>query len=503
MREFLILLRYGIFVENNMYGGGKVKKARKIKRAKFKSNLFWSFLGAMSFGVIVFFFMKNTFNQMVSVNPALPEIMISFWMTLLSLFFIVGFVGIAMYSFARNDEIELLLTLPIRRRILTAYQLFVSTISQALVLSIYIFIYLAYAVVVKEAILLAFLKLIVHVAFLISISSVIAILLGGKASKGLSRKISLLVSLSMIFIYFIIVGAQDVDISKYENIIKFIQFSQSSYNVFAWSFLGGVKILYSALLSIVFGFLFFVMAEKMSFEPVQRRSAKKKHAIKGSGSSILAIYKKDFKAVLRYEQFLFFILYPAGFGVFMGLMNQNPFVMLFTVIPITTFYVAMESGILASREFLCMDTARTFPVHFKNMMFPKIIIPALINFLIILVVFGFILFKVEFSYMYLLLIVVPFILFGMSAIIGSYFVAKNPPKIENIGKIFGVGATFAIEGITMGIAFGCIFPLIYIIESSKLSLMGLTIAWISFVGSVALAIWVSYYFYKKLKKCFY
>ncbi|MBO8161026.1 MAG: hypothetical protein H0Z24_05270 [Thermosipho sp. (in: Bacteria)] len=493
MKEFFTLLKYGVSSFQPQRLTSKNKKYSFLK-----NQLILSLISSLPLGILVFFFSKDLFTKLYSIDPQITKLMLLFWMTILSLFFIIGFVGMAMYSLSRNDEIELLLTMPIKRRTLTAYQLFVSTISQMFVLSFYFFIYLSYTFVTKENIILGLFKVFVHFGFLISLSSVVAILLGGKANKGIVRKINVFLSLAAIFFYFSIISFQNINVEQFQGLANILNFSSKPYNFLAWSFISAKTLIFSTVSLIFLLVLFSILSNKLAFEPVERR-VKKEYKIKGSGSQIKAIYRKDFIATRRYEQFLYFILYPIGFGVFFSLINENSLLTIFTIIPITTFYVAFETAILVTAEVSNLETTLTYPIKFSNLMFPKIVIPTTINFLIMLVVILVSIFRAEIIPILFLTIPITFILFIMSSIIGAYFVLKNPPKTENMSKIFGVGQTFAIEGITMGTAFGAIFPLIFLSKPDaniKVKIISTLIS----ITAILLSLTISTITFKKLKK---
>ncbi|SHH51818.1 hypothetical protein [Thermosipho atlanticus] len=493
MREFFILLKYGITSFQPQRSSTK-----KNKYNSFKNTLILSLFGSLPLGIIVFFFSKSFFTKLNSVDPQITKLLFLFWMTILSLFFIIGYIGMAMYAFSRNEEIELLLTMPIKRKILTIYQIFVSTISQIFVLSFYFFIYLAYSVVTKENLFLAIIKIFTHFLFLLAFSSVIAILLGKKANKGIVRKINLLISLSAIFFYFFIISFQNINVMEFQALANLLSFSNKAYNFLVWSFISSETLLFAFITAFFLIIIFSILANNMAFESIERKT-KKNYKIKGSGSVFKAIFYKDFKAVKRYEQFLYFILYPIGFGIFFSLVNKDPFVTIFTIIPITTFYVAFETAILTTAEVSNIKITLTYPIKLTNLMVPKISIPTILNFLIVVGVFLISSIKMSPSPLILIILPISFLLFTMSSIIGMYFVVKNPPSTENMSKIFGIWQTLTIEGITMGTGFGAIFPLIFL-SNPQASYSTKLFSLLAMIGSITVAVIISITTFKKLKR---
>lgn len=493
MREFFVLLKYGASVTSSQRLSSKKKKYNS-----FKNQLILSLLGSLPLGIVIFFFTKDLFTKLYAADPQISKLMFLFWMTILSLFFIVGYIGMAMYSLSRNEEIEFLLTLPIKRRTLTIYQIFVSTISQLFVLSFYFFIYLSYMIVTKENIFFGIIKLIVHFLFLISFSSVISVLLGGKTSKGVVRKINVLISLFAIFFYFVIISFQNVNMEQVQSLIKFFDFTTKPYNILALSFISDKLFVFALILSVLFSLIFSFLADKLAFEPIQRKTSKN-YKIKGNGSLIKAIFRKDLKATLRYEQFLYFVLYPVGFGIFLSFINKDYFLTIITVIPITTFYVALETAILTNAEVSNLQTILTFPVKLTTLLIPKIIIPTSINLFIVLGVFVFSAFKSNLSYLSYLIIPITFLMFSMSSIIGMYFVTKNPQKSENMSKLFGIAQTFIIEGITISLSFGSMLPISFLINPQS-SIKIKVISILVMLASITVSLLISILTFKKLRK---
>lgn len=493
MREFFILLKYG---GSTVYSQPLISKKKKYNLLK--NQLILSLIGSVPLGIIIFFFTKDLFTNLYSVDPRISKLMFLFWMTILSLFFIIGYLGMAMYSLSRNEEIELLLTMPIKRRTLTIYQIFVSTISQMFVLSFYFFIYLSYMIVTKDNIILGITRLLVHFMFLLSFSSVIAVLLGGRTSKGFVRKLNVFISLFAIFFYLFIISFQNVKIDQFQAIAKLFNFITKPYNIFAWSFISNNLFFLASVITILLVLIFSKLADNLAFEPIERKTSKN-YRIKGPGNIIKAIYSKDLKATLRYEQFLYFILYPIGFGIFFSFINKDYFITLFTIIPITTFYVAFETAILTNSELLNIKTILSYPIKFSTLMFPKVIIPTSINFVIVFGIFIISAFKENLTLLSYMIIPITFLLFSMSSIIGIYFVIKNPPKTENMNRIFGIGQTFIIEGITMGLAFGSILPIVFL-NNPQTSFKSKIIFLLIMFASICTSIIISITIFRKLKK---
>ncbi|ONN27099.1 hypothetical protein XJ44_04720 [Thermosipho affectus] len=493
MREFVILLKY--LSNPHLYG----KKKSSVK-GNFLRQLLAYMMGAIPLGVMVFFFSKKIFVELYKVDQMAAKYMFLMWNSILSLFFVVGFIGLAMYSLSRNDEMELLLTMPISRTVLTAFQIFSATLSQLYTLSFFVFVSLSYIISVKQNILLGILQIILHIFFLIVFSSVVAVLIGGKTSKSFTRRFYMIVLLLSMFFYFFVIAMMDVDVSKLQNMAKLFIFSSKEYNFLAWSFISEKTFFYSLVSTVLLTFSFVGISRKVGFEPVQSKR-KRGYKISSAGSPIKAVFKKDMKAALRYEQFLYFILYPLGFGIFMMFINRSDFLhSIFYTIPIFTFYIALETGILTFSEVSKIEVSSMYPIRFSTLMMPKIVLPLGLNFLILLLVFFISLFFAPFSVFIFLILIFSLILFFMSGVLGAYYAIKSPNvKSNNMNRIFTVSATFIIETITMGLAFGIIMPYFVIIRSENAPWW----LYLIFISSIVFSVLLSFVYIKRLKKLIY
>ncbi|ABR30602.1 hypothetical protein SU69_03795 [Thermosipho melanesiensis] len=492
MRNFAILIKY----LSNPYN-------TRSKKSTVKGNFFRQILqyiiGSVPLGLIVYFFTIDLFEKIYNVDPLVARYMYLMWSSMLSLFFVIGFIGLGMYSLSRNEEVELLLTMPISRTVISAYQIFSATISQIYTLSFFIFISLAYFVSTNQNVLLGILKIVLHIWFLISFSSVIAVLIGGRTSKSFTKRFYTIVLLLSVFFYFFIIAMTDVDVSEMENLVKMFIFSTKDYNFLAWSLISNKTLGYSLISSIFLSILFLVISKKVGFEPVQVKR-KERYQIAGTGSILKALFKKDLKAAIRYEQFLYFILYPLGFGIFMMFINNQGVSPIFYTIPIFTFYVAFETGILTISEVSKIEVVSTYPITFKKLMMPKLLIPVGLNFLLLLLVFVISLFFNAVSIFLVLSMIFSLLLFLMSSVLGAYYAIKSPNvKSNNTNRVFSISATFIIEGITMGLAFGIIMPLSFIIERGNSPWW----VYLIFVGSLVTSFLIFVMYFRKLVKIIY
>jgi len=490
MREFFILLKYGIALSNISRGKNK------------KASLYSAIIPAILIGFVSFMITKNTFEILSNVDPLAPYIFINFWTTLISIFFIVGFVGLAVNSFTLNEEIEFLLNLPIRRSTIAIYQIFTSTVSQFFALFLYIGVYISYVHTYNFG-FSTIIKGLLQIVFMISFASILTILIGKKIKRAIARKIVTVANVITPFLIFILIGSNWDTTSQVRKlgILKYIDFSLSNCNFLTWSIKDGIVFPISSLMiSLIFIVVFIFLSKNLEF--MQRETRKvKRIKIKGGGSPIKAIYIKDIKTAIRIDQFIFFIIYPLGFGIFMSILNADVFTAIFSAMPIIIIYVALESAILTAKEYLYIETVKTYPVNFGKLLVPKISIPTILNTLILfmeLVIFS-ILKGLQLKFFVFLPI--SFVLLIMSSLMGAYEIIKNPPKTENMSRILGFGPIMLVEGVTLGSVFAIIFPIMKVLTSDFQSKLYLYLVGYLLPTATLIACMIySYYLYKKIKE---
>ncbi|MFN4224514.1 MAG: hypothetical protein ACK4E1_06930, partial [Fervidobacterium nodosum] len=129
-----------------------MQTAQQTKRKKAKignTNYALKYILTMIIGILPMFLFilysnKSIYSKLyeaLKFYPQFKEIGIMFYMmniTMFSIFYIVGFIGTGMYAFSRTDELELLLTMPIKRRILTIYNLIISLSSQLFTIAFFL-----------------------------------------------------------------------------------------------------------------------------------------------------------------------------------------------------------------------------------------------------------------------------------------------------------------------------------------------------------------------------
>jgi len=438
-----------------------------------------------------------------------PDVAKSFFissMSIFSLFYVVGFIGTGMHAFSRSDEMELLLTMPISRSVLTVYNLIVTLANQFFTLGFFVASVLGFLLAVRTNIFGFILRTLLHIAFLTSLSALLAVVSGGISSKRFVRRLNAVILLLLVAVYLFFVQIQDVNVEQLgENarFVKFVAFTTSKYNPFNWSYSDDRLLLISVIiLTGAFLYSFWYFAERVVYENTHAKKEKNKpnevivnqrtYASKFGG-----FLWKDLKLLSRSEQFVFLIFYPAIFSLFMLFAGGSSMNAAIPFLAIASLYCAIEAGLLTRNDFEYREILRTLPVTTQTIITPKLAIPIILNesLLIIVAVISYIFGKFEKNSLFLFPLSIA--IFGLSALIGSYYSIVDPGKTKN--NPFSLKATFIIEGIVLGLSFGLPITLTIILAKPSLTTWKFYAVWLTFIGSLIALIILMMIYYRKLK----
>lgn len=513
MRELSILLKYlgfSIFQETGQTAQASSKRFGRRdgerKGTKNRATQYITILLLSSLPMAIFVFYSN-YRVYVTLAkfPQVASIFFNTTISMFSLFYIVGFIGTGMYSFSRTDEIELLLTLPIKTSTLTIYSLLISLSSQLFTLSFFVGSALGYMFGVHVPAFSFILRTLLQLYFITSLSALFSVLGGGLSSKSIVRKLNVFMTLALVFVYFGFTYVEGINVEKLgnnANIARWLSFTNSKYNVLSWAYSDDVLLVVLAvILSILATALFWYMSGKVAFENTQRKYKKQNSDVmkKQSYASFLGGFLwKDLKLLVRNEQFIFLLLYPFIFGIFMMFVSPSSLSSIMPFIVIAVFYCAMEAGMLTSSEMQSKELFLTLPVTKSTMILPKVTVPVLINIVLFILVDVVALIMNKFDKVALIFIPISILLFALSAFIGAYYSITKPGKAKK--QPFSNTATFIIEGITIGLAFAILFPITMLFETQNLKEWQVLTCWLVMIGSIIVSILLSYFYYRKLKK---
>ncbi len=516
MNELFVLFKYIGLSTTQTIRQTKRKKAKNRNTNYALKYILTTIIGILPMFLFILYSNKSIYSKLyetLNFYPQFKEIGIMFYMmniTLFSIFYIVGFIGTGMYAFSRTDELELLLTMPIKRRILTIYNLIVSLSSQLFTIAFFLGATFGFMLGWKNISYTFALKTLLQLYFITSISALFSILSGGISSKSIVRKINVIIVLLLVFIYFGFSYLQDIDVTKLagnDNVVRWLAFTTSKYNVLTWAY-SNDKLFVSLIIAISFvaSVLFWYLADKVIYEEVRTKS-KKKDKVKlpnnpSYASKFGPFFWKDLKALQRNEQFIFLIFYPVAFGLFMMFVSNSVINTSVPFLAIAVLYCAMESGLLTLNEFKYSEIVKILPSKKSSMIIPKLVISISMNFLLLILINLVALLTNRYSKetLIILLLILPLalLLFLLSALIGAYYSITKSGKQKN--QPFTTGTTLIIEGITSGLAFGMLFPINYLLSGTKSNVLTITLSWTSLIGSIVLSVVLAIVYYKRLKK---
>lgn len=508
MEQLSLLLKYiGLSVagtQSKRKNTGKVNYARRY--------LVTLLLSSLPMGIFIYYsnyeIYRNLYNSLKLFPQAQQVGMIMYLtsITMFSLFYVVGFVGTGMYAFSRSEETELLLTLPISKRILTFYNLIVSLSGQIFTIVFFLGATFGYMVGFRNSSADFILRTFLHLYFLSSISALFAVLGGGISSKNFVKKLNVIITLLLIFVYFGFMYLQDVNVEKFgqnSNIVRWLSFTNSKWNILTWSY-SQDKILFgsSIAISLISTILFWYFSANVVYENTQSKFKRikteelmKKETYAGKLGAFLW---KDLKLLLRNEQFIFLLLYPLSFGIFMMFVSNSSISSSIPFMAIAVFYCAMESGLITMNEFKYKELLLTLPAKRRTVIAPKLIVPVLLNIILFIFINVIAFLFNRFSKVSLYFLPFSVLLFSLSAIIGAYYSITKPGKAKN--QPFSILATFIIEGLTIGLAMGLIYPIMILFSGNKTSEGRQILAWIIFISTLTVSFVLAYVYYAKLRK---
>jgi len=278
------------------------------------------------------------------------------------------------------------------------------------------------------------------------IASIIAVRLGKYMSRGFARKIVFVSQLTggVLFLFVIQMMPSDSEsiITFFSSIEKASKFFGSPYNIFSWGILGTSDPIYIILnLSFIpiLSILFFLSSKNMRFES-SVENEKKGLALKipKVKSPFLSMVKKELLVYARYEQLVYYFLYPAIFGIIMGFATKNIYNTIFMLALSSSLYLTIQSAFLMGRESPFWETTKTFPFHSIKIIQIVIFLPVIITgfFSVITILFMNIFYPINTSTILIFLLAI-FIMYFKSSVGGVLSVLKSPiMKLDNPNAFF-------------------------------------------------------------------
>ncbi len=473
-----------------------------------RGGLSSQFLIFVIFAVMIGAFLWEVYGATAEVSiegVALGKVMAGFLLTISGFFFLISFSATSSYLFMRNEEIDMLLVLPVKRASIIAYQIMISTLYQGLTLSVFIGIALPFHLRVDPNPWIGIPTLVLVVLDIVLLASIVSVAFGKFMSRAAARKVMFIAQMMAGFMYIIIV--QLVPRST-DNIPLYLQKLAAAWgvpsnplNVFTWSVKASEQPIY-LLLGLgaipVLGYLFFRVASSMRFEPVSNTKSRSKTIPfnKRRGGVLL---RRELKIYKRYEQLIYYLFYPIVFGLILGFISDDAVTSIFTTVLISTIFTTIQSAFLMGREFPFIETTKVLPISLGRMIALKATLPVLLGSVLFVGVLTTSTFMNGGSFSYFLVVPVVFVLYITSSLLGIRGVLVSPPdQMDNPNAFMRTKFVLLNQVICMGLSFGAIMPLTIILRGASDSSSSIWLILIS-LASLAAAIVISFFSYKKVK----
>lgn len=465
MRELIILLKYGL-------KGSSSKSSTKTRRSI--SGLLLPLIAVIGYGVPIGVLFADLFRVYKDVNingVNFATIFVADWSVMMVGVFILSFVPSLVNSFVRNEEIQLLLTMPVRRSTIVFYQAVLTLIFQSFAVVMYLFIMPAYAIGVGKNLFISVISALLMCFALIFLSILIAAVVGIWMNRSTARRMNFFSILIAVVLFLVATQLlpQKIGATTFSFLTRTGQKVLSEYNPLVWPVLSLDNPVYIILLFVITFALWSLslkVSEKISFED---KAVIKKHE---KGLSHTGVYSKDLRLLFRYEQGVFMIIYPIAIGLIFSFTTKSFMSPLFILIFISTMYVSMSSAMLMKQEFLAWPLAKIMPLTISQILVPKMIIPAGLYSLVTMILSIFLQIYFKLSWTFYFIIPVVFVMFAFAAVLGIHFFIKEREKniINNPSRILNTLHVFAVEGIVFALTIGSVLPLVMYMYSKHLLL---------------------------------
>ncbi|MGJ8454084.1 hypothetical protein ACSFC1_02120 [Pseudothermotoga sp. U03pept] len=469
MKELLTLLKYGL--------RSPVISPKKTNRKRI-SNLLFPILAVSVYGIPLSMLFYETFKSIAQIHIGkynLASIIVVQWSALMALMFVLSFFPSLVSTFVKNDEIRLLLTMPIRRSTIVLYQAILTLITQSIVVVMYLFVVPSYALSTGKSLVLAVVSSVLMCLVLLFLSILLASIFGLWMSRSSAKKMNILSLILTVAVFVLVTQLLPNLVSKTNTgtlpgLINIGERLLSPFNPVAWPIIGLENPIYIVFLLTSLIMLWFAslkVSEGLEFEEKGIKQKRKSVTTQSHGG----IFFKDLRLMIRHERGIFMLIYPVVFSVIFVFTTNSFTTPLFITIIISTMYVSLNTAILMKQEFLSWPFMKLLPIDCSKVLMPKLIIPAGLYSVISsgLVVFLQIYFKVP--WMVYLLIPLIFVMYTFAAVFGLNLLLKEREKteMENPAKILSTGHVFLIEGVVIALALGMVLPVtLYIYARQQL-----------------------------------
>ncbi|WP_448516042.1 hypothetical protein [Pseudothermotoga sp.] len=469
MRQLFVLLKYGLSTGYRRRGG---------RSGRLPSSIV-TIVASLLIGLPLASMFFEVFKILSSVTIGsydLSSLLVFQWTFLSGLLFLASFVPSLISSFSRNEEIQLLLTFPVKRWTIVAYQMILTLSLQPFAVVMYLFVFPAYVVARGGNLFLGILVAFLFVLLMLSVSVLLSCVFGFFVSRPVARRFTVVSLIASVVLFFLatqflpnyarsLLTRDPTALSS--AILKFMH----PLNVFAWPIKAmdePIYALFMLILSFSLSLLSSPLAEKLSFEQVSFIGRHKTAIFKGG-----KMFWKDARLMARSEQGLFMLVYPIAFAVLFGLSLKSPVPALVISLVLSGMYAAYNSAMLTKQELSVWPLPLVFPLRDVDILLPKLFVPSLIYWALFSALLVF--FKFWFSMPAVVFLFVPMVLvtFVFSSTLGMFFYLRQSSKVElsNPSRVLNFTKTMIIQGLLLVIALVHLLPLLPSVQLALLEFL--------------------------------
>jgi len=351
--------------------------------------------------------------------------------------------------------------------------------------------------------------MIINIIFLILLGALFAVIFSRVGSQKTARVMLIIVNMGMGAIYILMFQVLPNSFTSPDAfpdaLIKANGIFSSIYNVFILGLNGSNNVLFLLFLIVLTGLLgsfYYRLAEKMTFHPGETGRSKKRKD-KGIQVKSNMILRKELILYKRHEQMIYYILYPIGFAIFMGIINANIFSAVYMVSIMGPLFIAMQTSFSMNLEGTSIETTRMLPIDLEKYVQTKLLVPVGLNAILLLITF--IVFAIVLNATLWSFVLIPFIVILeiLAAVSGVYFILRREPqKLNNPGAFLRSGAFLVQYLMLMVLSLLTLVPLSIIIlntDSIQSTLINALMIGAGLAGAT-IAIIISMRFWKKIKQ---
>ncbi|SDC38856.1 hypothetical protein [Geotoga petraea] len=457
MNDLFLILKYGF--KNK----ARPKKKGLMSNNSVFGNIFGYLFPAILFMFIMLPFMLSVFNNtMIEIMPGVTfaELMASMYIALMSLLFFLQYSPAIINTLFNNDNIEFLLTTPVKKGTIFLSSAIDSFLVSGLPIGMMLSVIISYGIAADVNIFNLIISSIGYIFLMISLSLIAGLIFSYFIGKTAAKRFSQLMYFASIFAFVFMTNfiptdqinqAQQGQLSGIFGNMTFLTGEFFPHTLLLKSMHGNIYFgLLSILISVLIIVLIYGVSTKLDFVTSRKKSKNKEQKIKLTGG--MPVLKKDLRLLQRDSQSLFLILYPFLFPLIFIFINvQSMAAMNIMFIFIGSMYAAILSVGMMVNDMKIWPIPKTYPIKTEQIINNKISIP-LIIFLTEYVIITIISAVLGYTNIIDYFMVIPVgLLLYYAALYGVKTYLKNPQRdTSNKNNVLTFKETIVFEGIIMG-----------------------------------------------------